>query len=148
MAARVSLRLYRLTEDERYQERSQAIIRRLQPQAQENPFGFAHLWTVQTLSLTPPLDLTLVGDPGDPRVRALLRAVYGAYLPERRLVLKTPAAGAQLAELLPWTGAYSQRGEEPVAYLCRDFSCLPGITDPGELGEKLGRPGSASGAAQ
>jgi uncharacterized protein YyaL (SSP411 family) len=144
MAARVSFRLYRLTEAGQYQERSQAIIRRLQPQAQENPFGFAHLWTVQALSLTPPLDLTLVGDPQDSRLQALLQAVYGVYLPERRLVLKNPATGAALEELLPWTGAYSQPGEEPVAYLCRDFTCLPAITDPRELGEKLGRSGEDS----
>ena len=53
MAARVSLRLYRLTEAEPYQERAQAIIRQLQPQARENPLGFAHLWTVQALSSHP-----------------------------------------------------------------------------------------------
>jgi uncharacterized protein YyaL (SSP411 family) len=141
MAARVSLRLYRLTEDERYQERARAIIRRLQPQAQENPFGFAHLWTVQALSLTPPLDLTLVGGPGDPRLQALLREAYGVYLPERRLVLKNPGDSAGLEQLLPWTGGYSQPGEEPVAYLCRDFTCLPGITDPGELAIKLAETG-------
>ena len=76
MAARVSLRLYRLTEAGRYQERAQAIIRRLQPQARENPWGFAHLWTVQALALTPPLDLTLVGDPEDSRLQALLQAAY------------------------------------------------------------------------
>jgi uncharacterized protein YyaL (SSP411 family) len=42
---------------------------------------------------------------------------------------------------LPWTQAYSQTGEEPVAYLCRDFTCLPAITDPGELAAKLREPG-------
>ena len=137
MAARVSFRLYRLTEAGQYQERSQAIIRRLQPQAQENPFGFAHLWTVQALSLTPPLDLTLVGDPRDSRLQALLQAAYGVYLPERRLVLKDPADCTSLEELLPWTRDYSQPAGQPVAYLCRDFTCLPAITDPRELAAKL-----------
>ena len=93
------------------------------------------------MSLTPPLDLTLVGDPQDSRLQALLQAAYGVYLPERRLVLKNPAAGAALEELLPWTGAYSQPGEEPVAYLCRDFTCLPGLSDPGELAIKLAETG-------
>ena len=76
MAARVSFRLYRLTGEGRYQERAQAIIRQLNPHARENPWGFAHLWTVQTLALTPPLDLTLVGDPQDSRLQALLQAAY------------------------------------------------------------------------
>ena len=61
----------------RYQERAQAIIRQLNPHARENPWGFAHLWTVQTLALTPPLDLTLVGDPRDARTQALVQAAYG-----------------------------------------------------------------------
>jgi uncharacterized protein YyaL (SSP411 family) len=142
MAARVSFRLYRLTEEVKYQERAQAIIRRLQPQARENPWGFGHLWTVQALSLTPPVDLTLVGDVGDSRLQALLQAAYGIYLPERRLVLKNPGNCTFLTELLPWTRAYSQPGEAPVAYLCRDFTCLPAITEPGDLTLKLAETAS------
>ena len=137
MAARVHLRLHRLTDDGRHQERAQAIIRQLQPQARANPWGFAHLWTVQTLYLTPPLDLTLVGDPDDARTQALVQAAYRAYLPERRLVLKNPADCAALETLFPWIKDYSQPGEAPGAYLCRDFTCLPAITDPRELALKL-----------
>jgi uncharacterized protein YyaL (SSP411 family) len=133
MAARVSFRLYRLTEEGKYQERATGIIRQLQSQARQIPSGFAHLWTVQTLVLTPPLDLTLVGDPENSRTQALLQAAYGSYLPERRLVLKDPSNQAALERLLPWTGAYSQPGKAPVAYLCQDFTCLPAITDPQEL---------------
>jgi uncharacterized protein YyaL (SSP411 family) len=137
MAARVSLRLYRLTGAAPYQERAQTIIRQLQPHAGENPWGFAHLWTVQTLALTPPLDLTLVGDPQDARTQALVQAAYGSYRPERRLVLKNPADCALLTELLPWTKDYSQPAGQPVAHLCRDFTCLPAITDPRELAAEL-----------
>jgi len=141
MVARVSLRLYRLTEDGKHQERAQAIIRQLNPNARENPWGFAHLWTVQALALTPPLDLTLVGDPQDSRLQALLQAAYGSYRPERRLVLKNPADCAALEELLPWTRDYRQPGGQPLAYLCRDFTCLPAITDPRELAAELSEPG-------
>jgi uncharacterized protein YyaL (SSP411 family) len=137
MAARVGLRLHRLTGAEKYLERAQTISRRLQPQAQETPWGFAHLLTMQALALTPPLDLTLVGDPGDSRLQALFRAAYERYLPARRLVLKSPGNSAALEELLPWTRAYSQPGDSPVAYLCRDFTCLPAISDPRELAVKL-----------
>jgi len=138
MAARVGFRLYRLTGEEQYRERARGIIRRLQSQARENPYAFAHLWTVQAIYLLPPLDLTLVGDPQDARMEALLQAAYGRYQPGRRLVLKNPADAAALEALLPWTVAFSQPGDEPVAYLCRDYTCLPDITDPGELAAKLG----------
>ena len=141
MAARVSHRLYRLTGAAPYQERAQTIIRQLNPHAEENPWGFAHLWTVQTLALIPPLDLTLVGDPQDARTQAMLQAAYRSYRPERRLVLKNPADGAFLSELLPWTRDYHQPGDEPVAYLCRDFTCLPPLTAPRELAAELSPPG-------
>jgi uncharacterized protein YyaL (SSP411 family) len=142
MAARVNLRLYRLTEKGGYQQRASEIIRQFQTQAQQNPWGFSHLWTVQALALTPPLDLTLVGDLGDPRTQNLVQAANRSYLPGRRLVLKDPGNRNVLEELLPWTGSYGQSGEAPAAYLCRDFTCLPAITDPEELKEKLRSSGT------
>jgi hypothetical protein len=140
MAARVDLRLYRLTEKDGYQQRASEIIRQFQAQAQQNPWGFSHLWTVQALALTPPLDLTLVGDPGDSRTQDLIRTANRSYLPERRLVLKDPGNNNALEELLPWTKGYSQTGEAPVAYLCRDFTCLPATSTPAELAAKLSQP--------
>ncbi|MHB9073311.1 MAG: thioredoxin domain-containing protein [Desulfobaccales bacterium] len=140
MAARVNLRLYRLTEKDRYLKRASKIIRQFQTQAQQNPWGFSHLWTVQALTLTPPLDLTLVGDPGDSRTQDLVFTANSSYLPERRLVLKDPGNSNALEELLPWTKGYSQPGQAPVAYLCRDFTCLPAMSAPAELAAKLSQP--------
>jgi uncharacterized protein YyaL (SSP411 family) len=140
MAARVNFRLYRFTEQEPYQDRARTIIRQFQFQAQQSLWSFGHLWTVQTLFLTPPVDFTLVGSATDARTQALVQAVYGSYLPERRLVLKDPDHRAALTELLPWTETYSQPGQEPVAYLCRDFTCLPAISDPEELAQKIAGP--------
>ncbi len=138
MAARVCLKLHRLTEASRYQERALAIMGRLQPQAQQNPFGFAHHWTVAALHLTPPLDLTLVGDPGDARMQEMVRAAYHCYLPERRLVLKNPAGCTVLEELVPSARTYTLQGAAgPVAYLCHNFACQPAISHPRELAEKL-----------
>ena len=142
MAARVNLRLYRLTEKDGYLQRASEIIRQFQTQAQQNPWGFSHLWTVQALALTPPVDLTLVGDPGDPRTQDLVLTANRSYLPGRRLVLKNPSNSNALKELLPWTETYSIPGEAPVAYLCRDFTCLPPVSDPEELKEKLGSSGA------
>ena len=139
MAARVSFRLHRLTDEGHYQERAQAIIRQLKPQARENPWGFAHLWTVQTLALTPPVDLTLVGDPRDPRLQALLQAAYGAYLPERRLVLKNPADCAALEEPLPWTQGLQPAGRGAGGLPLPGFHLPAGHHRPRGTGGKTGR---------
>jgi uncharacterized protein YyaL (SSP411 family) len=137
LAARVCLKLHRLTEVAPYRERAQTILRAFQGRARENPFGFSHLWTATILYLTPPLDLTLVGDPQDPLLQEMLAAVYRQFLPERRLLLKNPADCVLLEQLAPAARTYGPLGEGPTAYLCHDFTCRPALKDPAELDAKL-----------
>ncbi|MHB8069683.1 MAG: thioredoxin domain-containing protein [Desulfobaccales bacterium] len=139
MAARVCLKLHRLTEKPRYRDRTLAILRRCQGRLQENSFGFAHLWTVAALYLTPPLDLTLVGDPGDRRLQDMLHAAYLPFLPERRLLMKNPADCALLEKLSPAARTYGPLGDGPTAYLCHNFACRPAIKTPEELAARLGQ---------
>jgi uncharacterized protein YyaL (SSP411 family) len=139
MAARVCLKLHRLTDEDRYRERALAILRVLQGQARETPSAFAHLLSVQILYLTTPLDLTLVGAPGDPAIQEMLRASYRIFLPERRLLLKNPADSAALEAVAPVARPYSSPDGAPVAYLCHHFTCLPGIRAAQELAQELGQ---------
>ena len=139
MAARVCLKLHRLTEEPRYRDRALAIFRRCQSRLQENAFGFAHLGTVAVLYLTPPLDLTLVGDPGDRRLQDMLHAAYLSFLPERRLLLKNPADCALLEKLSPAAQTYGPLGDGPTAYLCHNFACRPAIKTPEDLAARLGQ---------
>jgi uncharacterized protein len=144
LAARVAWRLGRFTDKEPYQERCQAILRRFQTQSTENPGGFSHYLTVAVLNLLPPLDLTLVGDPGHPQTDKLLAEIYRRFLPERRLVLKNPQDPARVEELVPGVREYAPVGSEPVAYVCHQFTCQPPTGDPEELAAKL--DGIAPGA--
>jgi uncharacterized protein YyaL (SSP411 family) len=137
LAARLFWRLGRITEKAPYQQRCQAILRRFQVQATENPWGFAHYLTVAALNLMPSLDLTLVGDPGDTRMQALLAEVYRRFLPERRLVGKNPADAAPIEELAPAARDYPALETGPVAYLCHHFTCQPPTGDPRELAARL-----------
>jgi uncharacterized protein YyaL (SSP411 family) len=139
LAARVCLKLHRLTEEAPYRERALTILRTCLGRARENPFGFAHLWTAAVLYLSPPLDLTLVGDLQDFRLQEMLAAAYRQFLPERRLLVKNPADCALLEQLSPAARIYGPLGEGPTAYLCHDFTCRPAIKTPGELEAKLGQ---------
>ncbi len=142
MAARVCLKLHRLTDEDRYRERALTILRVLQDQARETPWAFAHLLSVQILGLTPPLDLTLVGAPGDPAIQEMLKAAYRIFLPERRLLLKNPADAAAREAVAPAARPYSSLDGAPVAYLCHHFTCLPGIREAQELARQLAQVGA------
>jgi uncharacterized protein len=137
MAARVSLKMYRITEEEPFKERALAILERFLGQARGNPLAFAHLWTAAALYVLPELDLTMVGDPAAPMMQEMTRAVYRHYLPERRVLLKDPAASAALEAVAPAARSYSSPDGRPVAYLCHNFACQPPIDNPAELEAKL-----------
>jgi uncharacterized protein YyaL (SSP411 family) len=137
MAAYVCWRLYRFTGKKTYQQRTQAILSRLQGQVLKNPLGYPFLLTTQTLMLTPPLDITLVGDPQQDQVREMLKEIYARYLPERRLVVKNPRKAAALEKIIPDMQFYTMQGGVPTAYICQNSMCLPPITKPQELTSKL-----------
>jgi len=137
LAARLAWRLWRFTEKVSYQERCQAILRRFQTQISENPGGFSHYLTVAALSLLPPLDLTLVGDPDHPQTETLLAELYRRFLPERRLALKNPPDMARIEALAPTVRDYAPVNSGPVVYLCHRFTCQPPTGDTKELAAKL-----------
>jgi uncharacterized protein len=137
MAARVFWRLHRCTDAPRHLERCKAVMQRFMGSALDNPWGFSHFLTMPLLYLTPPLDITLVGPPGDAKVQEMLAAVYRRYLPERRLILKNPTDCARLEELAPAAATYTARPEGPVGYICHNYSCQPPISDPAELAARL-----------
>jgi uncharacterized protein YyaL (SSP411 family) len=137
LAARLAWRLWRFTAKEPCQERFQAILRRFQAQISENPFGYSHYLTVAALSLLPPLDLTLVGDPKHPQMERLLAEIFRRFLPERRLALKNPEDAARVEKLVPAARDYAPVGSEPVAYVCHHYTCQPPTGDPEDLATKL-----------
>jgi len=145
MAALACWRLYRFTEDACYQKRGQAILTRFQGRIRKVPLGFPQLLRVQILYLTPPLDLILVGDPDHPRMKEILKDCYRYFLPERKLILKNPKAAGVMEKAVPGVKDYLPGKEGPVAYICRNFACLPPITDPKDLSAKLGQPVSGKG---
>jgi uncharacterized protein YyaL (SSP411 family) len=130
-------RLHRLTEEERFGNRSRALVRRFLGNALGNPWGFAHFLLTPLLSLAPPLDLTLVGDKEDPRTQALFQTIHAAFLPGRRLVCKDLRTAAVLEALVPGARYYEAPPEGPAVYLCHRYTCQPPLTDPGELAARL-----------
>ena len=85
------------------------------------------------------MQIVVAGPRDDDRTAALVGVVNAAFLPFAVLVQVDPAsrAGARLAELLPWIGAYLCRGDRPTAYVCRNFACELPVADPAALAGRL-----------
>jgi uncharacterized protein YyaL (SSP411 family) len=142
MAALVCLKLHRFTGEDRFYKRAHAIISRFQGQARKVPLGFPQLLAVQTLYLTPSLELTVVGQPQAQKTQELLKEMYRRFLPERRLVLKNPQDAAGMEKLVPGVQYYTLKEGQPAAYICRNQTCLPPIASLAKLAAHLARFGS------
>jgi hypothetical protein len=129
VAARVLLRLHHLTGEPSYRARGEEILHVYHDQAAENPFAYASFVEALEFHFDGPAEVVVVAARGAPDGDRLWAEVAAAYLPHRVLV------GAEPGEADPLAPA---RGRPPVdgratAYVCRNFTCSPPVTEPADL---------------
>jgi uncharacterized protein len=128
-------RLAILTGDETYRQRAEAILETFSGELGRNFFPLATLLNNLEL-LMRPLQVVLVGEPGNPELEALRRAAYGVSLPNRVVISLAPE------EPLPAAHPASGKGlvaGKPAAYVCEGPVCSLPITDPTRLLDTLTR---------
>jgi len=129
----VLARLYHLTGEDRYRDKAEALIRTFSGEVTRNFYPLSSLLNGAEL-LQAAQQIVIVGAPNDPAREALrdvLRrvslpnAVLSVLSPENALPDGHPAAGKGLV------------GGKAAAYVCRDMTCSPPITDPAALRDAL-----------
>ncbi len=126
-------RLAVLTGDEAYRRRAEAIVETFSGELSRNFFPLATLLNNAEL-LAEPVQIVIVGEPGDPSFDALRRAVYDVSLPNR-VVLALPA-GRELPANHPAHGKGLVDGRA-AAYVCIGPVCSLPLTDPKKLVARL-----------
>jgi uncharacterized protein YyaL (SSP411 family) len=124
-------RLAMLTGDEGYRRRSEAIVETFSGELARNFFPLATLLNNAEL-LGKPLQIVIVGRAEDRG--ALLRAVYGASLPNRVVLKVSPEH--ELPQSHPAFGKGLVDGK-PAAYVCEGPVCSLPLTDSDALTEHL-----------
>jgi uncharacterized protein YyaL (SSP411 family) len=115
-----------------YAKVAEEELTRLAPAALKNPFGYGQSLCELDRLVNGSVDIVLVGRRQDSRTKALLRAVYTQWIPNRVIAWVAPDSNAAtaLAEGKP-------AHEEPVAYVCRGRSCSLPVTTAEELTKLL-----------
>jgi uncharacterized protein YyaL (SSP411 family) len=93
------------------------------------PTAFGHALGATDLAVRGAVEVAISGDANDARFTALARVVSETYVPS--LVLAGGVATDGVAVLA------SRNAGEPMAYLCRNYSCDAPTNDPGALREQL-----------
>jgi uncharacterized protein YyaL (SSP411 family) len=104
------------------------------------PNGFAHLLEAIERYVTTPMEIAIVGDPGDPRTVALRREVARRLLPAA-VKLTGPSTDAS-----PLLSGREARGGAPTAYVCEHYTCRQPVTEPEALRAQLDELLAARGA--
>ena len=125
LAASGLLRLAALTGEDRYAEPARRWLRTLGPLLGEHPSAFPYLLGALERTLTPPLEVALVG--AGPGLDALQREVRGRLLPNAVTLSAAAGAGADRSPLLADRPLVDGRA---TAYVCERFACQAPVTDP------------------
>ena len=118
-----------LTGDDGYRRRAEAILGTFSGELGRNFFPLATLINNAELAERP-VQIVLVGEPGDAAFAALWRAVYQVSLPNR--VVATVKPGEALPSGHPAAGKGLVAGR-PAAYVCEGPVCSLPLTEPQAL---------------
>ncbi|HLV81273.1 MAG TPA: thioredoxin domain-containing protein, partial [Chthonomonadaceae bacterium] len=135
VAVEVLLRLAALTGDDSYRQPAEAILRKLGLALERHPLGFARMLGALDFYLSTPKEIALVGDPAEPAMQALIRAIFRPYLPNKvvALALRPDAAPSFLSLLAD----RPLRDGRPTAYVCENFTCQEPVTVASALERQL-----------
>src|SRR5262249_378489 len=109
-------------------------LRGMSPLLGDHPTAFAYLLGALERSLTPPLEVAVVGAPADPATDGLWREVTGRMLPDAVVLRATPGQGAERSPLL---AARPLVDGKPTAYVCEHYACRQPVTTPDALRTQL-----------
>lgn len=141
VAAMNLLRLGRLLRKPRLEERGEAIIRSFSGDMQRSPTAFTFLLSALDLAHSPPEEVVICGEEGAAETTACLKMVQSGFNPHRTIHLhRSGSKGDQIRDLCPFLTEMDSGGEPVRAYICRDRSCLPPVSETAALQDLLERP--------
>jgi len=106
----------------------------------EHPRAFCKSLAVADFLLEGPVELALIGTPGDDGFEALRREVGRRYLPNRIVAHHDPSSG--IPDDLPLLHGKGLVGGKAALYICRNFACRAPVTDPADVERALAERGT------
>jgi uncharacterized protein YyaL (SSP411 family) len=142
IAALNLLRLAQMTDTPGFRARAERIFATFAGRLAQAPQAMPQMLVAYGVSLDPPRQIVIAGQPDAPDTRALLRAVYDRFIPNRVLLLADGGLGQQrLAQRLEFVRDLKPIGGQATAYLCENYACQTPVTVAAELGRQLDRAG-------
>ena len=124
IAALNLLRLSQMTDDRDLRTKAEQTIRAFGPLIERAPTAVPQMLVAVDFSLSNPMQIVLAGKIDGPDTRAMLKAAYGHYLPNRIILLADGGEGQRfLASRVPSIAELKMIDGRATAYVCEHFAC-------------------------
>ena len=132
VSAFVMLRLYHLSQEQKFLEITTKILESQAQMAAENPFGFGYLLNTLFIYLEKPLEITII----NPENSELCKSLLTNYLPNSFMV--TIQNSTQLENLSEYPFfAGKNFGDKTSVFVCKDFTCSLPLHNIDEINSHL-----------
>jgi uncharacterized protein YyaL (SSP411 family) len=131
LAAGALLRLARHLDHPEFQASAERVLGCAAPLMERTPTGFLGMLSVLDRALAEPLEIVVTGHPEDPATQALIRQIFGTWLPHATLSLSAADPALPL---------HQGRQGSPAAHVCRGRRCSAPVATPGALEPLLQEP--------
>ena len=133
VTANAFLRLYHITQEEKYHKITQKILETQASMAAENPFAFGYLLNVLYLDIQKPTEITIL----NPQNAELVSKLSKKFLPESIIVTIHQEDELNLLSKFSFFAGKEFLTEQTTVFVCKNFSCSLPLTNLTEVEEHI-----------
>ena len=124
VAALDLLRLSRITMEKSFEERARQLFDGFSAQIVQTPMHFPQLLIALDFALGPSQEIVIAGEKENQKTQAMVRFLYGRFLPNKVLILHPSGKeGKRIESLVPFVASQGPIDGEPTAYVCENYVC-------------------------
>ena len=133
VTANAFLRLYQITQEEKYHKITQKILETQAGMAAENPFAFGYLLNVLYLDIQKPTEITIL----NPQNAELVSKLSKKFLPESIIVTIHQEDELNLLSKFSFFAGKEFLTDQTTVFVCKNFSCSLPLTSLTEVEEYI-----------
>ena len=133
VAANTLLRLYHITQEEKFHKISQKILESQATLAAENPFAFGYMLNVLYLEIQKPTEITILNTQNSQIISTLNKK----FLPESIMVIISDNDELDTLSKFSFFAGKEFPTDQTNVFVCKNFSCSLPLTNISSIEESL-----------
>lgn len=128
------LRLGRMTANQKFEKRAEALMQSIGGQVKRSPTGFTQLLVGLDFALGPTKEIVIAGEAKEEKTKEMLSAVHQRFLPRRVLLLHPDNEdGEAIEQIAPFLKNQAKVNGRATAYICENYACKLPTTDIAQM---------------